>query len=430
MSFSPLLSAIFRSPWLLDESYAMSMLPTVFRLTKGEDVSFGESKIKDPEASFVAATKSNVPVYSVYPDSNLSALPQNSIAVVGISGPLMKAGGFCSYGMMDIANLITRLGNNDNVIGIAIDIDSPGGQVYGTTLLSDTIRNVNAWKPVIGFVNDGMAASAAMWIGTSCRELYATKRTDKFGSIGVYTTIADWNGHYKEYFKLHVEDIYAPQSTDKNKEYADALAGDDKELKEDLSVLAEQFIATIHANRGDRIKSEDWNTGKMFYAPAAKKMGLIDGIKSVSEIFDRIESLAGSRITSTKNNSKNMAFKKTLTAAASESFAVVEGGFLLTEEQLNSIEARLETAEQSAEAAAKLPGVETALEAATKKADDSAAKITELEAELKEFRSAASGDGTQLPIAGDTSNESKKVRSYNDPNSAINKKADRRLARS
>lgn len=74
---------------------------------------------------------------------------------------------------------------DDSVSGIIIDIDSPGGSVFGVADLYDEIMQARGVKPVYGFVNS-LCASAAFWIGSACSQLIA-KQGSMTGSLGVYT---------------------------------------------------------------------------------------------------------------------------------------------------------------------------------------------------------------------------------------------------
>lgn len=74
---------------------------------------------------------------------------------------------------------------DDSVGGIIIDIDSPGGSVYGVSDLYDEIIQARGVKPVYGYVNS-LCASAAFWIGSACSQLIA-KQGSMTGSLGVYT---------------------------------------------------------------------------------------------------------------------------------------------------------------------------------------------------------------------------------------------------
>lgn len=448
MQFNHTHSAILRGRWLVDKAWADSHMPLVFRLLKGEAVDFGGDKklyhddseddqeAKRPE---LISHKCAGNVYKVRPYSDLSTLQNGSIALVTLEGPMMKRGGMCSYGMVDQAQLINRLASSPNISGIILSIDSPGGQADGTAMLSDVIKNARSSKPVLAMIDDGMAASAAMWIASAAHEIYVTQPTDQVGSVGVYTQIADWATHYKEFFKLPVTDIYAPQSTDKNKDYRDAINGDHSGIEEDLSVLADQFINTVANNRAGKVKGDSWKTGKMFYAKDAQKIGLIDGLKSFDQVVSRMNSLIKSN--STNSNKNTMAFEKTLVAAKAESFAVTDEGFVISEEQLNNVEATIasqETAVASLETAnatiADLNNQVTALNTATVAAAETnstqAARITELEAEVAELGGQSSGDGTVIKaaakdeIAGDA-----KIPSYLSDDNPANAFADRQLRR-
>ncbi|WP_052688250.1 S49 family peptidase [Xanthomonas sp. MUS 060] len=77
---------------------------------------------------------------------------------------------------------------DDTVSQILIDIDSPGGSVYGVAELADQIQSARSIKPVVAVANS-LAASAAYWIGCAAGELYVTPGGE-VGSIGV------WQAHF------------------------------------------------------------------------------------------------------------------------------------------------------------------------------------------------------------------------------------------
>lgn len=73
---------------------------------------------------------------------------------------------------------------DDTVGQILIDIDSPGGSVYGVAELGAEIMAARAQKPVVAIANS-LAASAAYWLGSQAGEFYITPGGE-VGSIGVY----------------------------------------------------------------------------------------------------------------------------------------------------------------------------------------------------------------------------------------------------
>ena len=77
------------------------------------------------------------------------------------------------------------------VKAVVLDIDSPGGGVYGVAELAAEIHQAaqEGDKPVVAIAN-GMAASAAYWIGAAAGELVVTPSGD-VGSIGVFSMHVD-----------------------------------------------------------------------------------------------------------------------------------------------------------------------------------------------------------------------------------------------
>jgi protease IV len=330
-------SAILRGRWMIDKAWATAHMPLVVRMMKGEAVDFGgEEKSTEVEPQLVLSNKKAGGIYKVGYYTDMSKIPNDSIAMVGIYGPITKYGDMCAYGAVDHVLTMNRLANSPNIKGVIIDMDSPGGEVSGTAMLADAIKALDKVKPVIGFIDDGIAASAGKWIISACREVYTSQKTDQVGSVGVYCTVADWYSYF-ESEGLKVRDVYAPQSTDKNQDYMEAIKGNEDPLKAELKVLADEFIATIKKNRGAKLTSDEWTTGKMFYSKDAIRIGLIDGMKSFDQVAKRMDQLVQQK--QATSNSNTMSFEKTLVAAKAEAFEVVEGGFLLEEAHLNNIEA-------------------------------------------------------------------------------------------
>lgn len=80
----------------------------------------------------------------------------------------------------------------DPAVGsILIDIDSPGGSVYGVSELAAEIMQARGQKQIVAIANS-LAASAAYWIGCAASEFYVTPGGE-VGSIGVWQAHEDWS---------------------------------------------------------------------------------------------------------------------------------------------------------------------------------------------------------------------------------------------
>lgn len=301
-----LLSAILRGPWLLDPNWAQAQLPYINSLLEGKIAVDGRAEEIRFEELPKFVDRSTGELTSVMKagkwGADFSNASPGSIAVIPINGPIMKYNGECGEpGSQARASWIKAADDSPNISSIVLLFDTPGGQVDGTQTLANTIKKANT--PVIGFIDDGMCASAGVWMASGCKELYAGLKTDSIGSIGVYTRLIDAKGAYEAIgFKIH--EIYAPQSTEKNLDYRKALEGDYALIEKELKFIAGEFISAVKANRKGKLnytKENDPFKGAMFNAEEAAAIGLIDGIKS----FEEVLMIADGYNNDSKNANKN-----------------------------------------------------------------------------------------------------------------------------
>lgn len=124
-----------------------------------------------------------------------TAASGGGIAVLPLYGVVTQRGNMVddvsgpgSVSTQKFATALRQALADDSVSQILIDIDSPGGSVYGVAELADEIIAARAQKPIIAIANS-LAASAAYWIGCSASEFYVTPGGE-VGSIGV------WQAHF------------------------------------------------------------------------------------------------------------------------------------------------------------------------------------------------------------------------------------------
>lgn len=117
-----------------------------------------------------------------------------AVAVIPVVGAIMQRSSLmlmCDGGTSTqaISKALREAQADDSVGSILLDIDSPGGSVYGITELAAEIRASS--KPVVAVANS-LAASAAYWLGTAASEFYCTPGGE-VGSIGVWMAHEDWS---------------------------------------------------------------------------------------------------------------------------------------------------------------------------------------------------------------------------------------------
>jgi len=297
MSFKTV-SAILDGKWMLDKNWASNHMPMVLLLLQGKEVSFAQrSGNEQTEQPFCIDASTGIQYsLNVYDGRNERMIPNpnippNSVGVLPISGPITKYNGSCGIpGGISMASTLMQMLNTENIGSIIQLIDTPGGE-SGAANNYCAIAEASP-KPILTYVN-GRCASLGIMFASCGQETYLSNELDQMGSIGSYCSFLDFSGYLeKEGIKLH--EVYAPQSIDKNKNYKDAMQGDYSCLEEELEILVDAFINYVAKSRGgkpsDSIK--EWNSGKMFFAKDAVKLGLADGIKPFNQVVSKAAWLA------------------------------------------------------------------------------------------------------------------------------------------
>ena len=263
--------------------------------------------------------------------NNFNGFDGAEIAVIPIEGAIMKYDSCGWLGTQSYGRLFQMALDTPSVKTIILPIDSPGGSVNGTEEFANLIKSAN--KRTIA-IAEGMMCSAAYWIGSACKEVYASTASTLIGSIGTMFTIED-KASAERWGKTHT--YYATKSSEKNKAFEKAQTGDGKMIIEQLlDPLNDVFLSSVTSARPALAKNESQTLkGQVYLADKSTELGLIDGIKTLAELTKPTK-----QVTS-KSNFNMKVFQQVLTAANAASFAVVEGGFLLEEAHLTALEEKL-----------------------------------------------------------------------------------------
>jgi signal peptide peptidase SppA len=189
---------------------------------------------------------------------------------------------------------IKEAANDESVGKILLNIDSPGGSVYGIQEVSKIINEAKEIKPVIAIANS-LAASAAYWIGSSATEFYSTQGGE-VGSIGVLTAHTDMSEALEsEGYKTTI--ISAGKYKVEGNPYEpledEALTAIQKRVDE----YYDDFVGAVAKNRGTT-KAEvkgGYGQGRVLGAKEAKQENMIDGIMSFDDLISKLTKRSRSR---------------------------------------------------------------------------------------------------------------------------------------
>lgn len=310
-----LLRQVIGGLWLMDQKTAEAYMPAVAQLITGQKVTAFHDEDEDEQEKQPYCVTVDDPETQITSEFKNHRVPEGSIAVIPVEGPLMKADYCGEPGMATMARWIKNAESNPNIIGTILLVDSPGGTVDGTEELARVISETE--KPIVSFI-DGMMASAAYWLGSSTDHIFSSVNTNLIGSIGTQIRLMDWTGYYEKYgIKEHT--IRADKSKNKNRPVEEAKHGNYKPLKTELlNPMNEVFLNSVLKNREGKLKATEGAPldGTVYLTDDAIDQGLIDAKGTFRDAVEKVQELSQ---TSTNSNLNMLGTKfKALAAIASK----------------------------------------------------------------------------------------------------------------
>jgi len=178
---------------------------------------------------------------------------------------------------------------NDDVHGIVLVIDSPGGEVSGAFDFADHVRAVAQQKPVIALAQD-LALSGGFLVASAATEIIATQ-SSVTGSIGVVQAHIDRTGH-NEQDGIKVTHIFAgARKIDGSPDVA--LDSEmHKALQAEVDSFFDLFVSKVSEFRGMSEKAIRNTEAGVFIGEEAQSIGLIDSVGTLEMAIDRAKNAA------------------------------------------------------------------------------------------------------------------------------------------
>jgi len=314
---------------------------------------------------------------------------QNGIATIPIAGHMVKhRSSFGGTSTVEARKAVVKAGNDPNVKGILLQIDSPGGSVAGTFDLAQSVDKVN--KPIHAYAQD-MMASAALLVGTQADHVSGNYNA-LIGSIGVVSQVADYSEMYEAAgVKVHTistgkyKGAFAKGSeiTDEQLEYLQAR----------VDRIHDLFVnALTHGRELSEEHVRELSTGETWVSHDAVDVGLADAIETIDDAYARLDAAISGNSFTSSTEEKPMFGKGTEKAADEEQGvyerldgiedAFSEFGDAGSDLALKAFRCGIEPDQAKALAGA----MEKALEAELEGTEATTEKLEALEAELEEAR--------------------------------------------
>jgi signal peptide peptidase SppA len=217
-----------------------------------------------------------------------------NIAVLPFYGVVTQRGNMAddvsgpgSASTQKFTNALRQALQDPSIGAILIDIDSPGGSVYGVDELASEIMGARNQKPIVGLANS-LAASAAYWVGAACSELYVTPGGE-VGSIGVWQAHEDWSKALDD-AGVKTTLISAGKYKTEGNPY-EPLGKDAQEFMQSrVDDYYAAFTKAVAKGRGISIDvvRKDFGQGRVYGSAQALSVGMVDGVMTFDDVVRKM----------------------------------------------------------------------------------------------------------------------------------------------
>ncbi len=213
------------------------------------------------------------------------------LAIVTMRGVMDRDSGWYSdCSTADLTAVLQACTGDEAIAQTLVIADSPGGSVDGLAEMGDAVKAHAAVKPV-KFQVEGMLCSAAVYVSAHATAIYAN-RMDVIGSIGTRMLVYDFSKYFED---LGIKAI--PIDTGEYKSAGAQGTPITDNHKAEWQKLVDAFFADFSKQMRDgrELSTAEFNAiadGRIWLAPEAKSLGLIDGIRTTAQT---VESMRGAR---------------------------------------------------------------------------------------------------------------------------------------
>jgi len=219
------------------------------------------------------------------------------IAVVEINGQIstqsIPASMFTegAYGSYELSEKISDLNEDNNIAGVLLIINSPGGSVVGSDEIYRAVDSLN--KPTVAYFRE-MAASGGYYIATPA-DYIISEPNALTGSIGTVMYLAEF-GELADNLGIHDVVLKSGEMKDMGNPLRNMTEAEENLLQEVIDEAFADFKSKIVAERGDKLNYPLYNQaldGRVLSGTMAYEAGLVDELGSRDDALAKTAELAG-----------------------------------------------------------------------------------------------------------------------------------------
>lgn len=268
---------ILNAPWAIEPAKLREIQSIYAAHTRGEKIDLAEveARLQRPLA--------NEQQEYVIRDGGVAVLPIEGV-IAAKANLFTRISGGASAQMLQ-----TQLESavaDPRVRSVILEIDSPGGSIFGTPELAAAVLEMAKVKPIVA-VGTGLMASAAYWIASAANAVYISGLTVHAGSIGVVATHS---------FNPRVAEGTTEITAGKYKRIASDMAPLTDEgrayIQQRVDHIYTVFVDAVAQHRGVDAATvlEHMADGRVFVGQQALDAGLVDGVATVDQVAEKLAS--------------------------------------------------------------------------------------------------------------------------------------------
>jgi protease-4 len=213
------------------------------------------------------------------------------IALVYAQGSILYGEGSPTIMGQETMNKALQSAREDrNIKAVVLRINSPGGSALTSDLIWREVEKTAKEKPVVVSISD-VAASGGYYIATPATYIFA-QPTSITGSIGVFGTLPNAS----ELAEQWGVSSYTLRTHERSATYSPLRPLSDSfraELTEGIEQTYQTFLERVASGRSISIESVDAIAqGRVYLAPKALELGLIDEIGTLDDAINKAAELA------------------------------------------------------------------------------------------------------------------------------------------
>ena len=218
---------------------------------------------------------------------------KNKIAVIYAEGDVITGTGYGTNVYSDkITKALNDAAKDDNIKAIVLRVNSPGGAVAASEIMTNAVMRAKQKKPVIVSMGD-VAASAGYEISCNANYIVAEPTTIT-GSIGVFAAISEVGGTLKRYLGITTDTV----KTNANSTAMSILRPMSPDVLELMQRNVEEFytvfVGRVAKGRGLTCEHVDSIArGRVWTGHDALQLGLVDALGGLDDAISIAADSAG-----------------------------------------------------------------------------------------------------------------------------------------